>query len=210
MNTQVKDCSRLSRFSAFLARMGLKTRLTRKRPENKQRIGNGITKNTNRRKCGITGKDRKMDNENVVGTELVDTAELEATITDEATATPVEATTNAAPTETPAEPVYDGPMMVTTRKAKAKDGKLGRGRGVMVCVARTPADAEKIAAHVRISTPSDEVVVTGKYTAPEFVTADEFIAAQDHKAQVKAEADEILKGLTPEQITALKAAGLLK
>lgn len=203
-NTMI-ECSRLSRFTAFLAKMGLKPRLRNRRPEKTKRIVNSII---NRRDSGITGKDTKMSENENVGTEL---AEVEAIITAEEPVTEVVVTAPTA-TETPvvadkpAEPVYDGPMEITTRQAKAKDGKNGRGRGVRVCVAKTPADAEKIVARLKISTPATEIVVSSKYTAPTFVSADEFIASLDHEAALKTRIAEIIKSknLTAEELALLQ------
>ena len=203
------ESSRFSHLLAFLAKlMGQ----TRKCPEMKRTIDDSITKNTNRSKRSITGKDRKMDtNVETTGTEL---AELDAVVTDTETNEVVvasETTTD----QKPAEVVYDGPMTITTRKAKAKDGKNGRGRGTLVCHATTPADAEKIANYIKATLPADEVIRSEKFEAPTFVTADEFIADQNREAQVQQReaqvqqiANDIIKakGLSADDTAALIAA----
>jgi hypothetical protein len=202
--TMITTCSqRHSWLSAFWAKLGL----TRNCPEKSSKIENNVKKNTNRRKNGITGKDRKMDtNVENTGVEL---AEIEATVTEAEATEIVSAETITAPViDKPAEPVYDGPMTISTRKKLAKDGKSGRGRGNLVCVAKTPADAEKIVARVKATLPADEVVHVGQYSAPTFVSADEFIASLDRTAAVSTKAAEIIKArnLSPEDLAAVLAA----
>lgn len=198
-SSMMTQSSRFPRLSALLAKLGLKPRLTRFRPENRAKITKGIT---NRVKRPLTGKGTKMNDESI-GVEL---EEVEAVITEAEAVTEV---VIAPVAETPAEPVYDGPMEITTRKAKASDGKNGRGRGVRVCIATTPTDAEKIVERLKISTPATEIVVSSKYTAPTFVTAEEWIAAQDHAAALNARIAEIIKSknLSAEELALLQGSG---